>query len=355
MKIVDSCRVGGPGGGGVRPGVGGDRRWPARSRSSFTVSTDSTGGAGGTDYRSGNVKGLDVGGIVDYSIGSRAVRNGSNRRPPRVSSRARSCQAGGVTATLEQHDTETTTNVVAEEPWRTIVWDDPVNLMTYVSYVFRSYFGYPREEAERLMLRVHTEGAPSSPPAIARRWSDTCRRCTATACRPPCRGPSRDRRRPQRRRGRRIVLEAEEAMLLSELADQVDSVLLLGEADDPRSDWLLPNAYTDDASSSRESSLASTRDASSTASARPPSACATHRRRGRRRHGRADRARPVRGVGVAHVPDRPAAHPRRAGRDHRGGRRRGRRGRGTTTSAPPTSGRIRAGLDARGARPPPTS
>nr|WP_234661909.1 ATP-dependent Clp protease adapter ClpS [Agromyces marinus] len=43
-------------------------------------------------------------------------------------------------------------------PWRTIVWDDPVNLMTYVTYVFRSYFGYPREEAERLMLLVHHEG-----------------------------------------------------------------------------------------------------------------------------------------------------------------------------------------------------
>ncbi len=52
--------------------------------------------------------------------------------------------------------------------------------------------------------------------------------------------------------GVRIVLEAEEAMLLSELADQVDSVLLLGEADDPALGRLLPNAYTDDASSSRE-------------------------------------------------------------------------------------------------------
>ena len=61
-------------------------------------------------------------------------------------------------STLEQHDTETTTRVVAEEPWRTIVWDDPVNLMTYVSYVFRTYFGYPRDVAERLMLQVHTEG-----------------------------------------------------------------------------------------------------------------------------------------------------------------------------------------------------
>ncbi len=63
-----------------------------------------------------------------------------------------------MTATLEQRDTDTATGVVAEEPWRTIVWDDPVNLMTYVSYVFRSYFGYSREKAERLMLQVHTEG-----------------------------------------------------------------------------------------------------------------------------------------------------------------------------------------------------
>ena len=46
--------------------------------------------------------------------------------------------------------------------------------------------------------------------------------------------------------GVRIVLETEEAMLLSELADQVDSVLLLGEADDPALGRLLPNAYPDD-------------------------------------------------------------------------------------------------------------
>ena len=43
-------------------------------------------------------------------------------------------------------------------PWRTVVWNDPVNLMTYVTYVFRSYFGYSAPEAERLMLLVHTEG-----------------------------------------------------------------------------------------------------------------------------------------------------------------------------------------------------
>jgi len=63
-----------------------------------------------------------------------------------------------VTSTLEQHDTELREHTAAELPWRTIVWDDPVNLMTYVSYVFRSYFGYPRAKAERLMMQVHTEG-----------------------------------------------------------------------------------------------------------------------------------------------------------------------------------------------------
>ena len=45
-----------------------------------------------------------------------------------------------------------------ETPWVTIVLNDPVNLMSYVSYVFRSYFGYPAAEAERLMLQVHLTG-----------------------------------------------------------------------------------------------------------------------------------------------------------------------------------------------------
>ncbi|WP_254431244.1 ATP-dependent Clp protease adapter ClpS [Agromyces sp. Marseille-P2726] len=63
-----------------------------------------------------------------------------------------------MTSTLERLDVDAATGVVAEEPWRTIVWDDPVNLMTYVTYVFRTYFGYSREKAERLMLKVHNEG-----------------------------------------------------------------------------------------------------------------------------------------------------------------------------------------------------
>jgi ATP-dependent Clp protease adaptor protein ClpS len=44
------------------------------------------------------------------------------------------------------------------KPWTLVVWDDPVNLMTYVTWVFTSYFGFPREKAERLMMQVHVEG-----------------------------------------------------------------------------------------------------------------------------------------------------------------------------------------------------
>lgn len=48
--------------------------------------------------------------------------------------------------------------VAPEKPWRTVVWDDPVNLMSYVSFVFRSHFGFSAEQAEELMLRVHSVG-----------------------------------------------------------------------------------------------------------------------------------------------------------------------------------------------------
>lgn len=44
------------------------------------------------------------------------------------------------------------------EPWNTVVWDDPINLMTYVSWVFRSYFGFSAARADNLMLQVHNNG-----------------------------------------------------------------------------------------------------------------------------------------------------------------------------------------------------
>ncbi|MFC4139273.1 MULTISPECIES: ATP-dependent Clp protease adapter ClpS [unclassified Microbacterium] len=44
------------------------------------------------------------------------------------------------------------------EPWELVVWDDPVNLMSYVVRVFRRYFGFSEERATALMLTVHHEG-----------------------------------------------------------------------------------------------------------------------------------------------------------------------------------------------------
>jgi ATP-dependent Clp protease adaptor protein ClpS len=58
--------------------------------------------------------------------------------------------------TLE--DTRVEEQQLLDTPWLTIVWNDPVNLMNYVSYVFRSYFGFAREKAEKLMLQVHNDG-----------------------------------------------------------------------------------------------------------------------------------------------------------------------------------------------------
>ncbi|MDQ3890299.1 MAG: ATP-dependent Clp protease adapter ClpS [Actinomycetota bacterium] len=45
-----------------------------------------------------------------------------------------------------------------ERPWVVIVWNDPINLMSYVTFVFQKLFGYSREKATRLMLEVHNEG-----------------------------------------------------------------------------------------------------------------------------------------------------------------------------------------------------
>jgi ATP-dependent Clp protease adaptor protein ClpS len=45
-----------------------------------------------------------------------------------------------------------------ERPWVVIVWNDPINLMSYVTLVFQKLFGYSRSKATRLMLQVHNEG-----------------------------------------------------------------------------------------------------------------------------------------------------------------------------------------------------
>lgn len=45
-----------------------------------------------------------------------------------------------------------------DAPWVVIVWNDPINLMEYVTYVFQKVFGYSKAKATQLMMEVHTQG-----------------------------------------------------------------------------------------------------------------------------------------------------------------------------------------------------
>ena len=48
--------------------------------------------------------------------------------------------------------------VVPDRVWLVIVWNDPINLMSYVTFVFQKLFGYSKSKAEKLMLDVHHKG-----------------------------------------------------------------------------------------------------------------------------------------------------------------------------------------------------
>lgn len=60
------------------------------------------------------------------------------------------------TAPVHTPDTDRSSDL--DTPWVVIVWDDPVNLMDYVVFVFQEIFGFTRSKATRLMLQVHHEG-----------------------------------------------------------------------------------------------------------------------------------------------------------------------------------------------------
>jgi ATP-dependent Clp protease adaptor protein ClpS len=62
------------------------------------------------------------------------------------------------TAPVEVERPEAEDLVEPDRVWMVIVWNDPVNLMTYVTYVFQKLFGYSRAKAHRLMMDVHTKG-----------------------------------------------------------------------------------------------------------------------------------------------------------------------------------------------------
>ena len=66
--------------------------------------------------------------------------------------------ASPLPAPTRQVDPVVVEDSMADTPWQAIVWNDPVNLMTYVTYVLQKLFGYEKAKAEKLMLQVHNEG-----------------------------------------------------------------------------------------------------------------------------------------------------------------------------------------------------
>lgn len=67
-------------------------------------------------------------------------------------------RASGTAPAEIQPDVDESSEVDTDTPWVAIVWNDPINLMSYVSYVFRKLFGYSQAKADELMLDVHEKG-----------------------------------------------------------------------------------------------------------------------------------------------------------------------------------------------------
>lgn len=66
--------------------------------------------------------------------------------------------AAPMTAPAELDEPVNDTTSDPDRPWVVIVWNDPINLMSYVTFVLQKLFGYSRDKAEQLMLDVHHKG-----------------------------------------------------------------------------------------------------------------------------------------------------------------------------------------------------
>ena len=89
---------------------------------------------------------------------------------------------GDIETIVDQDTTE-------DRPWLVIVWNDPINLMSFVTFVLQKLFGYSKEKATALMLDIHHKGGPWSPRAPASGPSSTSTGSTSTACGRPWSSP----------------------------------------------------------------------------------------------------------------------------------------------------------------------
>ncbi len=106
---------------------------------------------------------VGVGRLVTGTIVTGSGPHSDRPSAPRAAADPQSREAspaGHMTApvTTPVRDPATEGFVAEDRPWKVIVWDDPVNLMHYVTFVFRKLFGFSEKKAERLMMEVHTDG-----------------------------------------------------------------------------------------------------------------------------------------------------------------------------------------------------
>ena len=92
-------------------------------------------------------------GQVGRPVAGRAATRVDHRVAARVAGPVR-----GSTAPVEVEEPTSDTDVTLDRPWIVIVWNDPINLMSYVVFVFQKLFGYSKEKATDLMLDVHHKG-----------------------------------------------------------------------------------------------------------------------------------------------------------------------------------------------------
>ena len=91
--------------------------------------------------------------LVARPVAGRAAGRVDSRVTGRVAGPARASAAP-----VEVEEPTSDTDVTLDRPWIVIVWNDPINLMSYVVFVFQKLFGYSKEKATDLMLDVHHKG-----------------------------------------------------------------------------------------------------------------------------------------------------------------------------------------------------
>ena len=238
-------------------------------------------------------------------------------RRPRRPSRRRS-------RTGRDRRPETDDVTTTDKPWIVIVWNDPVNLMSYVVYVFQKLFGYSREKATRL----DAPGAPRGQGGRLRRHREKAEADVARLHAPRALGDhgapvdESDASAGTRRAARLVTLSEPERELLRQLPDELrDAVRIRRPGRRPVRDAPVPARVPRPDRGGRRARVAGPRAPRAAARA-PRGARPDRRRRSTRRERRGARCSRRRSRGrrrrVARCPQRRSPRARHAARGHRG-------------------------------------